>query len=312
MTTTAIQISAPRLPYHPQFNDKLGVTLSQWKVITDNIFPAAKSVDSIIMALTYCKARNLDIFKKPVQIVPIWDNNKRTMVDTIWVGITELRTTAMRTGVYAGVDDTAFGPDVTEELSGATVTYPEWAQVTVYRIVHGVRCPYVGPKVWWKETYATAKRDTTAPNSMWSKRARGQLEKCAEAAALRRAFPEEIGNEYTAEEMAGRTIEVPPSSKHHAPDPFAADDEAILDVVAEVVEPEPEAGTGQWDVMADTDPQTVDDRISGAVAACEQPDELDALWKATVDVRTHHQIDATTLFEDRLAAIKAKPEPAGE
>ena len=43
---------------------------------------------------------------------------------------------------------------------------------------------------------------------MWANRPVGQLEKCAEAGALRRAFPEEIGNELTAEEMAGqRTID---------------------------------------------------------------------------------------------------------
>jgi len=41
---------------------------------------------------------------------------------------------------------------------------------------------------------------------MWAKRPRGQLEKCAEAAALRRAFPEEIGNEYAAEEVEGQAF----------------------------------------------------------------------------------------------------------
>ena len=39
---------------------------------------------------------------------------------------------------------------------------------------------------------------------MWSNRPIGQLEKCAEAGALRRAFPEEIGNALTAEEMEGQ------------------------------------------------------------------------------------------------------------
>jgi RecT family len=39
---------------------------------------------------------------------------------------------------------------------------------------------------------------------MWSNRPVGQLEKCAEAGALRHAFPEEIGNALTAEEMEGQ------------------------------------------------------------------------------------------------------------
>src|SRR5258708_38102932 len=44
------------------------------------------------------------------------------------------------------------------------------------------------------------------PNAMWKKRAFGQLEKCAEAMALRRAFPE-LGAAATADEMEGKTIE---------------------------------------------------------------------------------------------------------
>jgi len=128
------------------------------------------------------------------------------MVDTVWPGIAELRTTAMRTGSFAGFEDTEYGPIIEEELGGINVRYPEWAQCTVYRLIAGQRVAFVGPKVFWIETYATAKRDTKAPNSMWAKRPRGQLEKCAEAAALRRAFPEEIGNEYAAEEVEGQAF----------------------------------------------------------------------------------------------------------
>ena len=45
-------------------------------------------------------------------------------------------------------------------------------------------------------------------NAMWQKRPRGQIEKCAEAAALRKAFPEELGNDMTREEMEGQVIEL--------------------------------------------------------------------------------------------------------
>lgn len=46
-----------------------------------------------------------------------------------------------------------------------------------------------------------------APNTMWAKRPRGQIAKCAEAQALRKAFPEAIGSLPTAEEMEGKYIE---------------------------------------------------------------------------------------------------------
>lgn len=204
--TDVVTISGARLPYHPAVETRFGVDQGAWRVLTDAVFPAAERPESIIMALAYCRARNLDIFKKPVQIVPIWDKKRGCMVDTVWPGIAELRTTAMRTGEFAGFADTDYGPMIDEKLGGLDVRYPEWAQCTVYRLVGGQRVPFVGPKVFWIETYATAKRDSKAPNAMWARRPRGQLEKCAEAAALRRAFPEEIGNDYAAEEIEGQAF----------------------------------------------------------------------------------------------------------
>jgi hypothetical protein len=58
--------------------------------------------------------------------------------------------------------------------------------------------------VFWEETYARQWR-AEVPNEMWQKRPKGQLLKCAKAASLRAAFPEEAG--YTAEEMEGKAIE---------------------------------------------------------------------------------------------------------
>ena len=63
---------------------------------------------------------------------------------------------------------------------------------------------------YWVENYATAKRDTSAPNAMWARRARGQLAKVAEAQALRMAFPEFNGGTPTAEEMEGRFPDAAP------------------------------------------------------------------------------------------------------
>lgn len=219
-----------RLPVAPAMLEKMQIwlpdgtekrmTAEDWQVLTDQTFPSAKTAAAVHMALSYCRARRLDIFKRPVHIVPMWSNVLSRMVETIWPGINELRTTADRTGAYAGISKSEFGPTIkrkfqqkfTDERSGNDrvveydVEYPEWCELKVLRIVHGAPREFWA-RVYWVEAYATADRFGDTPNQMWRKRPFGQLEKCTEAAALRRAFPQEIGNDLSAEEMSGKIID---------------------------------------------------------------------------------------------------------
>ncbi|MFC5423229.1 phage recombination protein Bet [Bosea eneae] len=217
-----VELQPPRLPYHAAVQDRFGVDKSGWKALVEAVYPLAKTPDSVVMALSYCKARKLDPFKKPVHIVPMWDSKKRDYVETIWPGISEVRTTAFRTGQYAGCDEAEFGPTIEKTFTGKVkkrgnggdsyeeqtveVAFPEWCRMTVYRVLGDRVCKFVGPKVKWLESYATI-GNTDLPNDMWQSRPEGQIEKCAEAAALRKAFPEELGNQLTAEEMEGRRVE---------------------------------------------------------------------------------------------------------
>lgn len=219
-TENAMTIAPERLPYHPMLQERFGVDRASWRALVEAVFPTARSVEGVILALSYCKARKLDPMKKPVHVVPMWDKERKRYVDTVWPGIGELRTTAMRTGLYAGCEAAQFGPDVTQTFRfknddgrdvEMNVTFPEWAQVTVYRMVGNQRVAVPGPRVYWLETYASQGRDGV-PNEMWRRRPRGQLEKCAEAAALRRAFPEELGNELTAEEISQNEIPIVPTT----------------------------------------------------------------------------------------------------
>lgn len=212
-----VAFSPPRLPYHDAIKERFGIDKSGWKALVEAVFPAAKTADSVVMALSYCKARGLDPFKKPVHIVPMWDSRRGDYVETVWPGIAELRTTAFRTGQYAGCDEAVYGETVKQTFTGKVkvkgnweartveVEFPSWCRITVYRDLHGKTCKFVGPKVKWTESYATI-GSSDIPNEMWQSRPEGQLEKCAEAAALRKAFPEELGNQLTAEEMEGRRI----------------------------------------------------------------------------------------------------------
>ena len=168
-----------------------------WTTLQNSVFPGAKD-ESILLAVDYCKARKLDILKKPCHIVPMSVTDAKTgnknWRDVIMPGIYEQRITAFRTGQMAGQDEPVFGDTVT--FRG--IEAPEWCRVTVYRFINNERCAFSHTE-YFCEACATTKEGK--PNSMWSKRPRGQLAKCAEAGALRKAFPDELGGVITADEV---------------------------------------------------------------------------------------------------------------
>lgn len=177
------------------------------QVLQSSLYPGA-AIGSVQMVLNYCAAAGLDPMQKPVHIVPIWDGKAKQMRDVVMPGIGLYRTQAARSGQYAGVTEPEFGDDVTETLDGVTVTYPKSCKVTVRRLLGNGTVVDFTAKELWKENYATAKRDSEAPNSMWKRRPYAQLAKCAEAQALRKAFPE-FGSQPTADEMEGKEFEAP-------------------------------------------------------------------------------------------------------
>ncbi len=175
------------------------------KVLQSSLYPGANP-ESIKMVLGYCRATGLDPMQKPVHIVPMWDSKAGCNRDVVMPGIGLYRTQAARTGC-AGVSEPEFGPDVTDTLGGQQITYPVWCRVTVKRKIGPGEIVEFTAKEFWKENYAVkgGKERSIAPNAMWTKRPYGQIAKCAEAQALRKAFPE-IGSEPTADEMAGKTL----------------------------------------------------------------------------------------------------------
>lgn len=193
-------------------------------ILGDSIYPGAKP-ESVAMVISYCAATGLDPLLKPVHIVPmsVKQGNNYVWRDVIMQGIAQYRIQASRTGQYLGKSEPEFGPAHTGEFAGGKVkvTYPAWCKVTVRRLVGGQVAEFTATE-FWTENYATAKRDTDAPNAMWSKRPFGQLAKCAEAQALRMAFPELIGGTHTAEEMEGKEIDATALRDVTPVDPHAA------------------------------------------------------------------------------------------
>lgn len=201
-------------------------------VLENSLYPGAAPT-SISLALNYCRAAGLDPMQKPVHIVPMWDSKAGRMRDVIMPGVGLYRTQAVRTGQYAGVTEPEFGQDVTEKIGGVEITYPAWCRVTVKRQLANGQIVDFAATERWKENYAVkgGKEKSIAPNAMWAKRPYGQIAKCAEAQALRKAFPEMTGASPTADEMEGRTIE---------------SGDVIDNATGEIIKPEPKAPE-PWD-----------------------------------------------------------------
>lgn len=197
------------------------ISQEEWNSLTQVIFPEAKDQAKIALAFDYCKTRGLDVMKKPVAIVPMWNSKTESFEEKIWTTIVELRITAARTNLYAGIDSPVLGailkrtfskkPYKNKGIDTYEVSFPEWCEVSVYRLVKGEKQKFT-QRVYWLESYGES---LGTPNSMWRDRPIGQLIKCAEAAALRSAFPEEMGGIYTAEEMEGKEIahDITPAKK---------------------------------------------------------------------------------------------------
>ncbi len=188
-----------------QLTKEYEIDQSGWLVLTKQIFPGATSVDTIRLALALCKKNNYDPFKKPYHIVKVYDQGKER--EDVWPGINSLLITAHRTGEFDGIDEVVFG----EEFKYGGLMVPRSAKVTVHRKRRdGSRAPFTA-EVFFTEC-AVTKKDGSL-NKMWRTRPRGQMGKCVTAAALRLAFPEELGGTYCSEEMDGQSIGDEPTMK---------------------------------------------------------------------------------------------------
>lgn len=219
-----------------------GISEAQWRTLANNLFPGADS-NSVLMVWDYCVARKLDPMKKPCHIVPMMvrdaKSGDRVWRDVVMPGIYEYRTTAMRTGFYLGQSDPEFGPIV--DFLG--VKAPEWCRVVVYRWNDLAKQRGEFPaRVMFSEAAATAKDKKTGElyvNDRWTKAPQQMLEKCAEAAALRKAFPDELGGTHTGDEMVGQEIIEPivvSSGLNPRGDTSLADSDLVLTHYSNVVD----------------------------------------------------------------------------
>jgi len=119
-------VPACRLAIPAQSLAELGLDPAIWQVLVESIFPSAKTVEGVLLAVRYCQARGLDIMKRPVHVVPMWNRTLAREVETVWPGIAEVQTTASRTGQWADMDSARFGPEVERTFAGRAKSDEGW------------------------------------------------------------------------------------------------------------------------------------------------------------------------------------------
>jgi len=108
---------------------------------------------------------------------------------TLQVGIDGFRAIAETSGTYAGAEAIEFKGSIEWTYKGAKVIVPELARATVWKLVGGRKNAFVG-EAYWHEFAPATEREA----HMWAKMPRHMLGKVAEAQALRRAFPAQLGS----------------------------------------------------------------------------------------------------------------------
>lgn len=202
----------------------LAFDAGQRKLIRDT-FASGASEQEFAALIAVAERRGLDPFLRQVYFVQRWDSQKSCMVWAVQVSIDGLRGIAQKTGLYDGQDEPEFEYDAKGGLKSCRVRVyrKDWSRPSV-AVAH------------WGE-YAQKKKDGSL-TAFWAGKPHIMLAKCAEALAIRKAFPEDTGGIYTAEEMGEEPINITPvDARPSKPARTPELDAAVKRAVAQVVGP---------------------------------------------------------------------------
>jgi phage recombination protein Bet len=171
------------------------ITRGEIELVKRTIFIGAND-DELRLFFYECRRRGVHPMDRLIYPVARKDKEGNRHV-TFQMGIDYLRAAGEETGRYIGQKTVQYGPLIKQVTDEGEISVPEWAEAFILRKdAETGEIAEIPHRVRWAEYYPGQKL-----GHMWRKMPFNQLAKCAEAGALRKAFPRKLGGLYLNEEM---------------------------------------------------------------------------------------------------------------
>lgn len=182
--------------------------LESLREVVRNVIAPKANDDELTFFFKVCESVQLDPFKRQIYLIPRWDTRAKKEVHQPQSAIDGLRAIAQRTGKYRG----QIGPFWTDrehkDADGKAIWTDVWLDpehppaAAKIAVLHAdFDEPLWAVAVWEAYVQTYTKNEQTFLAGQWGKSGYNQLAKCAEALALRRAFPEETAGLVTVDEV---------------------------------------------------------------------------------------------------------------